>query len=53
MKHLSYERPDLVEIGNAEKLTLGCTGSCADSCDCAHCNSTVVVCLTPQRRRER
>lgn len=32
-----YERPELVEIGEAEKVTLGCTGTPRDSCNCAKC----------------
>ena len=35
-KH-TYRRPELVEIGEAEKLTLGCTGTNKDNCKCARC----------------
>jgi hypothetical protein len=37
MHNRTYRRPELVEIGEAEKVTLGCTGSCQDSCNCAKC----------------
>lgn len=51
MRHLPYQRPELVEIGDAEKLTLGCSpGSAPDSCDCAKCSAIVVVCLQPKQR---
>lgn len=53
MKHLPYERPELVEIGDADKLTLGCTPCNADSCNCAKCNGSSSPCLYPkQQQRE-
>lgn len=29
---MTYEKPEVVELGNAEELTLSC--SCGCSCDC-------------------
>lgn len=29
---MTYETPEIQEIGNAEELTLGCV--CGDACDC-------------------
>ena len=37
MTQKTYSRPELVEIGDAEKMTLGCTGSNKDNCKCAQC----------------
>lgn len=32
---MSYESPELVEIGNADELTLGTNGTCNDKCECS------------------
>jgi hypothetical protein len=37
MTNLIYERPEVFEIGDAEKVTLGCQGSNKDGCNCAKC----------------
>jgi hypothetical protein len=37
MRNRAYRRPEIVEIGEAEKVTLGCTGSGSDNCKCAKC----------------
>ena len=34
---MKYETPDIFELGDAAELTLGCTGSCTDDCNCAKC----------------
>ena len=33
-----YIAPELVELGDADRLTLGCTGTSKDNCTCAECN---------------
>ncbi len=30
-----YERPEILEVGQAATLTLGTTGKCADKCECS------------------
>ena len=30
-----YERPEILEVGQAEVLTLGTNGDCADKCECS------------------
>ena len=30
-----YERPEILEVGQASVLTLGTHGSCADKCECS------------------
>ncbi len=30
-----YERPEILEVGQAETLTLGTTGKSADKCECS------------------
>ena len=34
-----YERPELMELGKAEEVTLGSNGTCADNCGCAFPNA--------------
>jgi hypothetical protein len=35
MKKVTYETPELQELGEAEKLTLGGPGNSVDACGCA------------------
>ena len=30
-----YERPEILEVGQAETLTLGTAGTCQDKCECS------------------
>jgi hypothetical protein len=33
-----YITPEIVELGDAGTMTLGCTGTNSDNCVCAKCN---------------
>ncbi len=37
---MKYETPDIFELGDAAELTLGCTGSSCDDCNCAKCGGS-------------
>lgn len=34
---MEYQAPEIMELGDASTMTLGCTGSNCDSCNCAKC----------------
>ncbi len=34
-KKLTYQAPELVEVGEAQKVTLGTNGTDADNCGCS------------------
>ena len=38
-KTIAYERPELMELGKAEEITLGTNGKSPDNCGCNFPNS--------------